>query len=649
MRASMRAGCAMTAGAGALLFALLLLTPQFDARAQDATNAQGASNAQVAVSAQGTASAEGGVNAPSGPGSQNAAGSPTGPNARQARANPASGSASCPGNNAGDNGGLSLAPGFCATVFADHLGHARHMAVAPDGVVYVNTWSGPYYSNGTPPSGGFLIALQDSTGDGRADKIERFGPSQADGNAGGTGIAIYQDHVYAETNDRIVRYALPKNGIAPAEKAEVVVTGMPMGGDHPMHPFAIDAKGTMYVDMGSATNSCQKQNRMPHSPGNKPCKELETRGGIWRFDAGKLNQQYSPKDRFATGLRNGEGISFDAEGRIFATQHGRDQLNENWPKLYTPKQGQDLPAEELVELRKGADFGWPECYFDGFQNKLVLAPEYGGNGGKEVGVCAHKVAPVAAFPAHWAPNDMLIYQGGAFPNAYKGGAFIAFHGSWNRAPGPQGGYNVVFQPLSNGRVSGPYVTFANGFAEGKLEPGRAPHRPSGLAVGTDGALYISDDIGGRIWRVTYQGGNKDAPVAAAPPRMKQAAASAPAQPPEGIHPNAGAGALPVPPGASPEQVALGDRIFHGEAAGGTCAGCHSADGGGSAVGSNLTDNKWLWGDGSLQSIRHTIKTGVPKAKEHIGAMPPKGGAQLSQADVAAVADYVWAISHRNAK
>jgi glucose/arabinose dehydrogenase len=666
MRPSMRAGCTITVSAGALLFASLMLTPDLGARAQDAANTQGATNTPGAANAQGATNAQGAAESPNasearsatgaqgavsakgigdvpgGSGGQNAAASP---NARQAQASPASGSASCPG----DNGGLSLAPGFCATVFADRLGHARHMAVAPDGVVYVNTWSGPYYNNDTPPAGGFLIALQDSTGNGRADKTARFGLSQADGNTGGTGIAIYKDHVYAETNDRIVRYALPKDGIAPAEKAEVVVTGMPMGGDHPMHPFAIDSQGNMYVDMGSATNSCQSQNRMPGVPGNKPCKELETRGGIWRFDANRLNQQYSPKDRFATGLRNGEGISLDAEGRIFATQHGRDQLNENWPKLYTPKQGQDLPAEELVQLRKGADFGWPECYFDGFQNKLVLAPEYGGNGGKEVGVCAQKAAPVAAFPAHWAPNDMLIYQGGEFPNAYKGGAFIAFHGSWNRAPGPQGGYNVVFQPLSNGRVSGRYVTFAEGFAEGKLEPGRAPHRPSGLAVGTDGVLYVSDDIGGRIWRVTYQGGNKDAPVAAAPSRVKQAAASGPAQPPEGIHPNAGAGPLPVPPGASPEQVALGDRIFHGEAAGGTCAGCHSADGGGSAVGSDLTDNKWLWGDGSLQSIRHTIETGVPKAKQHTGAMPPKGGAQLSQADVAAVADYVWAISHRNAK
>src|SRR5436309_2120276 len=88
----------------------------------------------------------------------------------------------------GDSGGITLPPGFCATVFADKLGHARHMAVAPNGVVYVNTWSGRYYHDDTPPPGGFLIALQDTKGDGRADKIVRFGPTKADGNAGGTGV-----------------------------------------------------------------------------------------------------------------------------------------------------------------------------------------------------------------------------------------------------------------------------------------------------------------------------------------------------------------------------------------------------------------------------------------------------------------------------
>lgn len=556
------------------------------------------------------------------------------------------GAAACVGND----GGITLPAGFCATVFADRLGHARHLAVAPNGVVYANTWSGRYYHNDTPPPGGFLIALQDTKGDGQADKVVRFGPTAADGNAGGTGIAIYKGYVYAETNDRIVRYALPANGIEPTGAPQTVVSGLPLTGDHPMHPLAIDAQGNLYVDLGSATNSCQSENRMPHVPGNSPCKELETRGGTWRYDANRLDQRFSAAERFSTGLRNGEGISFDSSGRIFATQHGRDQLGQNWPNLYTLMQSANQPAEELVRLERGADFGWPECYYDDDQKKLVLAPEYGGDGGKTTGVCATKQAPVVGFPAHWAPNDMLIYQGSQFPSAYKDGAFIAFHGSWNRAPAPQGGYNVVFQPLAGGVASEPFVVFADGFAGATKEPGRAAHRPTGLAVAPDGALYIADDQGGRIWRVTFRGTNKSVGIAAAPtpPAAGLASTASNALPPEGIHPDAGMGPLPIPPGGSPDQVALGNRIFHGQADGGTCAGCHGTDGKGTAVGSDLTDGKWLWGNGSVQAITQTIRRGVPKPKNHTGAMPPNGGAQLSQADTAAVADYVWAISHRNA-
>ena len=302
--------------------------------------------------------------------------------------------------------------------------------MAPNGVVYVNTWSGRYYRNDTPPPGGFLIALQSTKGDGQADNVVRFGPTKADGNAGGTGIAVYKNYVYAETNDRIVRYALPTSGIAPTAAAETVISGLPLTGDHPMHPFEIDRQGNLYVDLGSATNSCQSQNRMPNVPGNKPCTELETRGG--HHSTPTADQHFSPTERFSTGLRNGEGFSFDSAGRIFATQHGRDQLAENFPSLYKPIEGANEPAEELVQLRRGADFRWPECYFDYDQKKLVLAPEYGGDGGKTLGICAEKQEPAAAFPAHWAPNDMLIYEGGQFPSAYKDGAFIAFHGSSKR-------------------------------------------------------------------------------------------------------------------------------------------------------------------------------------------------------------------------
>jgi glucose/arabinose dehydrogenase/mono/diheme cytochrome c family protein len=553
---------------------------------------------------------------------------------------------------AADNGGITLPPGFCATVFADNIGHARHLVVAPNGVVYVNTWSGRYYHYDTPPAGGFLVALQDTNGDGRADVTMRFGETREEGSAGGTGIALYNGGLFAEVNDRIMRYALPAGAIAPTGAPEVIVSGFPLTGDHPMHPFAIDAQGNLYVDLGSATNACQGQNRMPNSSGIQPCTELETRAGIWRYDANRTGQRFTPAERFATGLRNGEGIAFDAAGRIFATQHGRDQLAENWPNLYTPEQGANEPAEELVQLERGADYGWPYCYFDLTQQKLVLAPEYGGDG-KKVGLCAEKRGPVAAFPAHWAPNDLVLYDGQQFPAAYRGGAFIAFHGSWNRAPFPQGGYNVVFQPLADGKPTGPYVVFADGFAGAFKEPGRAAHRPSGLAVGPDGALYITDDAHGRIWRVTYHG-SITAAIAAAPASSSRADNAAPgaAVPPEGIHPQAGAeaaGALPTPPGVTPAQVALGDRVFHGQVGGAPCAGCHGSDAKGTPLGPDLTSGHWLWGDGSLPAITRTITDGVPHPKQYPGVMPPMGGAQLSPAEVSAVAAYVWALSHQSGR
>lgn len=543
--------------------------------------------------------------------------------------------------------GITLSPGFCATIFADNLGHVRHMAVAADGTLYVNTWSGLYYHNSGVPAGGFLIGLKDSKGSGHADEIERFGASAAQGPHGGTGIALYKDGLFAEESDKILRYGLTQGALAPKGGPAVILSGMPLGGDHPMHPFIIGKNGDLFVDMGSATNTCQAENRIPNSKGISPCTELATRGGTWLYSADKTAQKFSPAARYATGIRNGEGFAFDAAGRLFVTQHGRDQLWENWPSLYTADQGHNMPAEEVVELTKGADFGWPECYFDGYQQKkLVLAPEYGGDG-KKLGVCAEKQGPVAYFPAHWAPNDMAIYKGTAFPAPFRGGAFIAFHGSWNRAPAPQGGYNVVFQPLADGKAAGNFIVFADGFAGRVKEPGRAEFRPTGLAEAPDGALYISDDVHGRIWRVTYRG-NADQTVLTSAPSGAPASASQTVLPPEGIHPDAGreeVAALPVPQGVTQDQLADGARIFHG-ADGGTCSGCHGSDGKGTSVGPDLTTPKWIWGDGSLAAITQIVTQGVPKPKSYTGAMPPKGGAPFSDQQVADVAAYVWAISHK---
>jgi mono/diheme cytochrome c family protein len=229
----------------------------------------------------------------------------------------------------------------------------------------------------------------------------------------------------------------------------------------------------------------------------------------------------------------------------------------------------------------------------------------------------------------------VVYNGAQFPAAWRGGAFIAFHGSWNRAPGPQGGYALVFQPLANGKAAGGYVVFADGFAGAEKAPGRAAHRPSGLAVGPDGALYVSDDVKGRIWRITHLGEGAPTAIAAAPaPAPVQLAASIPLA------------SLAPPPGSSPEQLALGEKIYRGQAAGGTCMGCHGSDGAGTQVGANLVDATWLHSDGSLAGIKGTIVKGVAMAKQSIGAMPPLGAAPLQPADVDAVTAYVWAIGHR---
>jgi glucose/arabinose dehydrogenase/mono/diheme cytochrome c family protein len=546
---------------------------------------------------------------------------------------------------ASDTSGLKLPAGFCATVFADGIGHARHLAVGPNGVVYVNTWSGDYYDFDKIHEGGFLVALQDKTGAGKADVIERFGESEKTGGTGGTGIAIYKGWIYSEINDRIVRYSLSVGAIVPSGAPETIVSKLPLGGDHPMHPFIIGKDGALYVDIATATNSCQPKNRQPKVPGDNPCTELETRGGIWRYDANKTGQVFSPSERFATGIRNAEGFAFDAAGNLFVTQHGRDQLHSDWPDLYKQEEEATLPAEELLLLKPGGDYGWPECYYDSFRKKLVLAPEYGGDGGKTAGACASKLGPVADFPAHWAPNAMVRYDQNKFPVRYNNGVFIAFHGSWNRAPYAQGGYNVVFQPLDGDHASGNCEIFADGFAGPVETPDAAEHRPSGLAVGPDGAFYVSDDEHGRVYRITYTG-DTAGPAPATTPCPSNTAPAGKIVGSEPGPPESNTAGLPVPEGSSADMVALGYRIFHGLVGGGSCTGCHGATGTGSYAGPDLTTQTHLWTDGSFAEILKVITNGVPKPKQFRRPMPPMGGAQLSSTQVSAVAAYVWALSHK---
>ncbi len=392
--------------------------------------------------------------------------------------------------------GLTLPPGFCATIFADSVGSARHLVVAPNGDVFVALQQArPNSPVAGIPAG--VAALRDTNGDGVADVRQRFG------SAGNTGIALHGDFLYADVGTAIVRYRKPAGELTPTGSPDTVVKGMPYTPGHRARNFVIASDGSLYVNIGSQTNACQERDRQAGSRGINPCTELERRAGIWRFDANLLGQEFTPSARYATGIRNATGLAINpGDGTLYAASHGRDNLSSNWPALFSEQQNAELPAEELLQVRSGDDFGWPYCYWDGQKRMRVLAPEYGGDG-STAGLCASKKGNVSAMPAHWAPNALMFYTRSMFPPKYRGGAFIAFHGSWNRAPLPQGGYNVVFVPFANNASNGAWEVFATGFVPADVQPSTAPHRPSGVAQGPDGALYVTDDVGGRVWRITY--------------------------------------------------------------------------------------------------------------------------------------------------
>jgi len=399
-----------------------------------------------------------------------------------------------------DNGGISLPAGFCAVVFADEVGIARHLAVAVNGDVYVNLESGQRTSAGTSrlrgdKAAGGILVLRDTNGDFRAD-VELRIPT-----AGGTGITVNERYLYVSTENTVVRYTLGRSRLGPLGTPDTIVSGIP-GDGHRSRSLALDDSRGLFVNVGSNSNACRGSRSDPR--GQEPCPELSERSGIWRYDANRLQQRH-PADgiRWGTGIRNAVGLAWNRALRgLYAASHGRDRLHELWPQLFTVQQNAEKPSEQFMRVERGQDYGWPYCYHDPELSKNVLAPEYGGDG-KAVGRCANTALPLIGFPAHWGPNGLLFYTGTMYPDRYRGGAFIAFHGSWNRMPEPEQGYKVVFAPFRGGRPIGTYETFADGFAGGFLEPVQALHRPMGLAQGPDGAVYISDDQAGRIWRVSY--------------------------------------------------------------------------------------------------------------------------------------------------
>ena len=393
-----------------------------------------------------------------------------------------------------DNAGLKLPSGFGALKVADSVGRARHIAITDKGDIYIKLFR--------LVNGKGIVLLKDNNGDGRADTKTAFG------NYLGTGMAIKGKYLFASSDEEVFRYALNDNGeVLNQDAPEKIVTGLINRRQHESKSIALDAKGNIYVNVGAYSNSCQEQDRQKGSQGRKPCNILDSAGGIWKFSTSKIEQKYGDGVRYATGLRNVVGLDWNTQNdQLFVMQHGRDQLHDLFPDLYDEKANAEKPAETMYAIKEGTNAGWPYIYYDPALKKKIVAPEYGGDG-KMVSEDTRFDDPAMSFPAHMAPNGLLFYTGNQFPAKYKNGAFVAFHGSWNRAPLPQEGYYVAFAPFENGKPTGKWEVFANGFAGIDVVMGTkgAQHRPCGLAQGPDGSLYVTDDSKGTIYRIIYTG------------------------------------------------------------------------------------------------------------------------------------------------
>lgn len=411
-----------------------------------------------------------------------------------------------------DDGSITLPPGFRALVVADNLvagrmidGSAdklRFLAVGPTGDLYAKTAEGG------------IFALRDSKGTGRADVIREFG------SGGGTGVVVHGYWLYESTNDALYRYRLAPGELVPAGPPETVITGLPDGHQHNAKSFTFDADGNLFMEVGSPFNDYSIGDRAEGAKGRDATEFLKTHGGFWRFDPNRLNQTLADGYHYSTGHRHSLAVAWNPVSKgLFMVMMGRDQLNIVAPQYYNELDNAERVAEEMHLIRDGTNLGWPYTYWDPINKARMVSPEFGGDNRKRAEAGKYD-PPLIAFPGHWAPLQMAFYFGTQFPMRYRGGAFIAFHGSWNRAPLPQAGYRVAYVPFDEkGMPVGTYETFADGFTglnHDFTNTNDARFRPCGLVVGPDGSLYVGDSEKGRIWRIIYTGDPARGIASAAP-------------------------------------------------------------------------------------------------------------------------------------
>lgn len=509
-----------------------------------------------------------------------------------------------------DDGGITLPPGFRALVFADHVNAAnphnalRFLTVAPNGDVYVKG-----YRDG-------IYALRDTNGDGRADQIQHFGA----GN--GTCVALHDGWLYYSSTTGVYRYKYSAGELMPSGQPETIVKDLPAGRQHDAKVFAFDDAGHILVEVGSPYNVYSEGDRQVGAKGYTPeevAKFQQTYGGFWQFDANKSGQTQADGVHFSTGHRHSLALAWQPTARaFFMTMMGRDNLDIIDPADYDALDNAERVAEEFHLLKQGINIGWPYTYYDPIKKAHMFAPEYGGDNRKK-DTSGKYDDPIIAFPAHWAPLQMCLYTGTQFPAKYRNGMFLAFHGSWNRAPRPQAGYKVVFIPFgSDGMPTGNYETFAEGFpgVDYFTNPRDAVYRPSGVAVGPDGSLYVSETERGRIWRIIYTG---EAPSPAKETLKAATVAQADSFKPVGAD-------------------TPGGKIYAA-----VCAACHMPNGSGvPTMQPPLMNDAIVAGKNDLliQVLLKGPAAVLPPNREKFGNVMPPFGAVYSDADIASIINYV---------
>jgi glucose/arabinose dehydrogenase/mono/diheme cytochrome c family protein len=506
-----------------------------------------------------------------------------------------------------DDGAISLPPGFRALVVADNLvagrkvgnnsENLRGIAVAENGDLYVK---GKF---------GTIFALRDTNGDGRTDDVKEFGPGD-----GGTHIAFHDGWLYHSSRTAVYRYKYTPGELVPTSPLETVVSKLPAERDHDAKAFAFDDQGRMLVEVGSPYNVYSTPDRQLGAKGMDPTEFQKTYGGFWRFDANRLNQTQADGVRFSTGHRHAVALTWNpASKSFFMVQMGRDNLNVVDPVHYDALDNAERVSEVMHVVREGSNFGWPFSYWDPIKKAHMLAPEFGGDNFKRIDPDPYD-KPVVAFPGHWAPLQIAMYTGTQFPEKYRGGAFVTFHGSWNRAPRAQGGYQVAFVPFdAQGMPAGTYETFADGFA-GKAEfvsTRDARFRPAGVATGPDGSLYITDTEKGRIWRVIYTGET-------AAPR-------------------------PAAPGTAPAFSTVDDGSRGAKLYQQICAACHMPDGTGvSGMQPSLVGSAVVAGAPAtiIRAVLHGPAQVLPADRPKYANLMPPFAAAMNDADVADTLTFV---------